>query len=64
MTVTGPSFSDSLATAARQQDLHMWKAAETVRAHLQAGPERDDVLACLGLTEVVAPQAAPDGRAR
>ena len=53
--VARPSFSDSLAMAAGHQHLQMWQAAQTVRAHVTAGEQRDDVLACLGLSDVVAP---------
>ena len=53
--VARPTFSDSLATAAGRQHLQMWQAAQTVRAHVAAGEHRDDVLACLGLSDVVAP---------
>ncbi len=61
---TRPTFSDSLAIAAGRQRLQMWQAAQTVRAHVAAGEHRDDVLACLGLSDVVAPPgSAPGGTA-
>ena len=57
MTTTGsPTFSDSLAIAAGRQQQQMWQAAETVRAHVGAGEQRDDLLACLGLSDVAAPE--------
>lgn len=56
MTFTAsPTFSDALATAAGRQRLQEWQAAQTVRAHIGAGEQRDDVLACLGLSDAVAP---------
>ena len=50
-----PNFTDSLAIAARRERQQMWQAAQTVRAHVPAGEERDDLLDCLGLADVVAP---------
>jgi hypothetical protein len=50
-----PTFTDALALAAGRQHLQMWQAAQTVRANIGAGEHRDDVLACLGLSDVVAP---------
>ena len=58
MTLTAhPNFSDALANAARRERQQMWQAAQTVRAHVPAGEQRDDLLACLGLSDVVAPGA-------
>lgn len=56
-TAAGPVFSDSLAAAARREREQMWAAAQTVRAHVNAGEQRDELLACLGLTDVMAPGA-------
>ena len=53
--IASPTFSDSLAIAARRQHLQMWQAAQTVRARVTPGEQRDDLLACLGLSDVVAP---------
>jgi hypothetical protein len=50
-----PTFTDALALSAGRQRLQMWQAAQTVRANIGAGEHRDDVLACLGLSDVVAP---------
>jgi hypothetical protein len=59
MTPTGsPSFSDAVVIAASRQRLQMWHAAQTVRACIAEGEQRDDVLACLGLSDVVAPGQA------
>ena len=58
-TPASPTFSDSLAIAAGRQRQQMWQAAETVRAHVGAGEQRDDLLACLGLSDVVAPDGRP-----
>lgn len=56
-TTTGSVFSDSIAAAARRERQQMWDAAQTVRAHVGAGEKRDELLACLGLADVVAPPA-------
>ena len=58
-SVARPTFSDSIALAEGRQRLQMWQAAQTVRAHVTAGEQRDDVLACLGLSDVVAPAGGP-----
>jgi hypothetical protein len=55
-----PSHSDALADAARRQHLQMWQAAQTVRANVVAGERRDDLLDCLGLTDVL-PEAVRPG---
>ena len=52
-----PNFTDALAIAARRERQQMWQAAQTVRAHVPAGEQRDDLLDCLGLADVVAPGA-------
>lgn len=57
LTTASPSFSESLEIAALRQHQQMWQAAQTVRAHVPAGDGRDDLLACLGLADVVAPLA-------
>ena len=58
MTLTAsPTFTDSLALAARRERQQMWQAAQTVRAHVPAGEQRDELLECLGLSDVVAPLA-------
>lgn len=57
LTSSSPSFSESLAVAALRQRQQMWQAAQTVRARVPAGERRDDLLACLGLADVVAPVA-------
>jgi hypothetical protein len=55
MATTRTSFSDSIALAASRERQQMWRAAQTVRAHVAAGEQRDDVLACLGLTQAESP---------
>ena len=57
-TAVRPSFEESIAAAADQQLLQQWRAAQTVRAHLGQGQDRDDVLECLGLAEVERPAGA------
>lgn len=52
-----PTFTDALAITARRERQQMWQAAETVRAHVPAGEQREDLLACLGLSDAVAPGA-------
>ena len=54
-TPTRPSYNDSLLAVADQQQVQRWQAAQTVRAHVAQGQGRDDVLDCLGLTDVVRP---------
>lgn len=62
MAITaGPNFTDSLAIAARRERQQMWQAAQTVRAHVEAGENRDDLLACLGLSNVEAPDVETGG---
>lgn len=58
-TTTGSVFSDSIAAAARREREQMWQAAQTVRAHVGVGVQRDELLACLGLTDVSAPGSEP-----
>ena len=53
---TSPTFSDSIALAARRESQQMWQAAQTVRAHVGADDGREELLACLGLSDVVAPE--------
>lgn len=57
-TAVRPSFEESIAAAADLQQVQQWRAAETVRAHLAQGEGRDDVLECLGLTDVERPASA------
>ena len=54
-TPTRPSFDEAIAAAADHQHVQQWQAAQTVRAHLSQGAGRDDVLECLGLTNVTRP---------
>lgn len=56
-TSASPNFSESLAIAALREHQQMWQAAQTVRDRVPAGEQRDDLLACLGLANVVAPHA-------
>lgn len=50
-----PFFADSIARAQQQQQLQMWRAAETVRSHVPLHQGREDLLECLGLTDVERP---------
>jgi hypothetical protein len=56
-TSASPNFSESLAIAALREHQQKWQAAQTVRARVPAGEQRDDLLACLGIADVVAPLA-------
>ncbi len=56
-------FGEALERSAHQRQVQMWQAAQTVRAHVAAGEQRDDLLACLGLSDVVAP-AGPTSAAQ
>lgn len=55
MTHAAPSAFDlSMARAAEHHQIEMWRAAETVRSHAQAA-EHQELLECLGLTDVRRP---------
>jgi hypothetical protein len=55
MTPAAPSLFDlSMARAAEHHQIEMWRAAETVRSHVQPA-DREELLDCLGLTDVVRP---------
>jgi hypothetical protein len=57
MTAPSPlSFTDALALSGRQQQLQMWRAAQTVRSHVTQPQARQDLLECLGLTDVERPK--------
>jgi hypothetical protein len=56
MTHPAPSsFDQSMARAAQHHHVEMWRAAQTVRSHVQHPTERADLLDCLGLTDVTRP---------
>ena len=56
MTHAAPSpFDASMARAAEHHQIEMWRAAQTVRAHVPHPDERDDLLDCLGLSDVARP---------
>lgn len=56
MTHAVPSaFDVSIARAAEHHQIEMWRAAQTVRSHVQPD-EREDLLDCLGLTGVLRPE--------
>ena len=55
MTPPSLSFSESLDRNAQQQQVQMWKAAQTVRAHIPAGEDLDSMLDCLGLATAERP---------
>lgn len=57
VTPARPTYSDAIEIAARREQQQMWQAAQTVRAHVDAGAGRDELLECLGLSHVAAPQA-------
>ena len=44
-----------MAAAHDLQEVQRWRAAQTVRAHVGSGQGQDDVLDCLGLTDVERP---------
>ena len=54
-TAARPSFEASIAAAHDLQEVQRWRAAQTVRAHVSSGQGQDDVLDCLGLTDVERP---------
>jgi hypothetical protein len=49
------SYNDALAAVADLQHMQRWQAAQTVRAHVHPTAGRDDVLECLGLSDVTRP---------
>ncbi len=55
VTPARPTYSDTIEIAARREQQQMWQAAQTVRAHVHAGAGRDELLECLGLSDVAAP---------
>jgi hypothetical protein len=56
MTPAAPtSFEASMALATRHQQLQMWRAAQTVSSHIPVREDRQEVLDCLGLSDVVRP---------
>jgi hypothetical protein len=55
MAPSSLSFSESLDRNAHQQQVQMWQAAETVRAHIPAGDDLDSMLDCLGLATAERP---------
>lgn len=52
-----PSFIESLQRSADQQQLQMWQAAQTVRAHISVQDGLESMLDCLGLTDAEHPLA-------
>ncbi|HVF21354.1 MAG TPA: hypothetical protein VNA14_14090 [Mycobacteriales bacterium] len=53
-----PTFTDALTIAEQHHQLQMWRAAQVVASHVKVGQQRDEVLDCLGLSEVVRPPGA------
>ena len=51
-------FVEAQERNARQQELQMWQAAQTVRANVAAEDGLDAMLDCLGLTDVEEPGRA------
>lgn len=47
--------SERLSDAAQDQQVQMWRAAQTVCARTPEGTGRDELLACLGLSDVERP---------
>lgn len=55
MTHAAPSAFDlSMARAAEHHQREMWRAAQTVRAHVQPA-DHEELLDCLGLSDVLRP---------
>ncbi len=50
-----PSNDQKLAAAAELQQVQMWQAAQTVRSRVPDQEGREELLACLGLSDVVRP---------
>ena len=49
------TFNDAITQAAQHQQMQMWRAAQLVTARVKVSHGREDVLDCLGLTDVVRP---------
>jgi hypothetical protein len=59
MTSSSQSFfSESLQRSADQHQLQMWRAAQTVRAHVAGKDELEAMLDCLGLADAERPAGA------
>ncbi len=50
-----PTFSQSFAQQEKAHDVEMWRAAETVRARVPDGEQRQELLGALGLLDVRRP---------
>ena len=50
-----PTFTDAITIAEQHHQVQMWRAAQVVATHVKVGQQRDEVLECLGLSEVVRP---------
>jgi hypothetical protein len=50
-----PTYRESAAAAAAQQELQMWLAAQTVRSHVSPDQGQAAMLECLGLEDVARP---------
>lgn len=50
-----PSFSDVVLQTEQHQQRQMWHAMQVVNSHVRVDEQRQEVLDCLGLTDVVRP---------
>jgi hypothetical protein len=50
------TFSEAIARTEAHQQQQMWRAAQIVTAHVKVSQQRDDILECLGLTDVSRPE--------
>lgn len=52
-----PSYMESLQRSEEQQQLQIWRAAQTVRAHISVQDGLEAMLDCLGLADAQRPLA-------
>lgn len=58
MTPSVPTHDQVLAASASHHELQRVHAAATVRRHLSVADGREDMLDCLGLSDLTAPEPA------
>ena len=57
-TLDARTQTEKIADAAEMNQLQMWRAAQVVRAQVSDPAECDEMLACLGLSDLVRPAGA------
>ena len=54
-TIDARTQTEKIADAAEMNQIQMWRAAQVVRAQVPDQAECDEMLACLGLADLVRP---------